>query len=54
MYQTLFCITKPVGNNAFSYDLRTNKSLYIPSTLEGSFSDVEIGGEVVFEDVDEK
>lgn len=54
MYQTPFYLTKPVGNNAFSYDLRTRKTLYVSSVIEGDFHDVEIGDGVVFEDVDEK
>lgn len=54
MYKKPFYITKPVGNNAFSFDLRTNKTLYVPSVIEGDFNDVEMGNEVVFEDVDEK
>lgn len=53
MYSNPFHITDPVGNNAFSYEKRTNKALYVPSIIEGGFSDVSLGSWVVFEDVDE-
>lgn len=54
MYSNPFYITEPVGNNGFSWDKRMNKTLYVPSIVEGGFSDVKMGTEVVFEDVDEK
>lgn len=54
MYQTPFYLTEPVGNNAFSYEKRTNKSLCIPSIIDGVFSDVRQGVETVFEDFDER
>lgn len=54
MYKTPFYLTDPVGNNAFSWEKRTNKSLYIPSIINGDFSDVRVGDEMVFEDRDEK
>lgn len=34
MYRESFYITKPVWNNAFSFDKRTNKKLYVPSLIE--------------------
>ena len=54
MYQTSFYLTEPVGNNAFSYEKRANKLLYVPSVIEGTFSDLKQGNEIVFEDFDEK
>lgn len=54
MYQAPFYLTEPVGNNAFSYEKRANKSLYIPSIIDGTFSDIVLGKEMVFEDFDEK
>lgn len=54
MYKNPFYLTEPVGNNAFSYERRTNKGLYIPSAIDGIFSDIRRGMEVVFEDFDEK
>ncbi|NDK19293.1 hypothetical protein GW819_00450 [Candidatus Gracilibacteria bacterium] len=53
MYKKPFHITESVGNNAFSYENRSNKSLYVPSVIEGDFSDIKIGNEIVFEDMDE-
>jgi hypothetical protein len=54
MYRSPFYITGLVGNNTFSYDKRVSKSLYVPSLIDGNFSDVRQGVEVVFEDTDEK
>ena len=54
MYKTPFYLTEPLGNNAFSYDTRINKSLYVPSIIDGTFSDLKLGTEIVFEDFDEK
>lgn len=54
MYHSPFYLTNPVGNNAFSYEKRSNKSLYVPSVIEGDFSDIKLGNEIVFEDMDEK
>lgn len=50
MYTVPSYITERVGNNAFSYDIRENKTLYIPSVIDGTFSQVQIGNNVVFED----
>jgi len=51
MYKKPFYITEPVWNNAFSYEKRKNKQLYIPSLIEiDSFDDIKLGNEVVFED----
>lgn len=41
MYKIPSYLIKPVGNNAFSYEERTNKSLYIPSIVEGNFTDIQ-------------
>lgn len=54
MYKKPFYLTEALGNNAFSYDKRTNPSLYVPSIVDGDFSDIRLGDELVFEDVDEK
>lgn len=53
MYSSSFYITKPVWNNAFSYEKRTNKSIYIPSIIKtSSFLDVKLWDKIVFEDFD--
>ncbi|MDD5377247.1 MAG: UPF0489 family protein [Candidatus Gracilibacteria bacterium] len=54
MYKKPFHLTESVGNNAFSYEKRTNKTLYVPAAIDGIFSDIKRGMEVVFEDFDEK
>jgi len=53
MYHSPFRLTEPVGNNAFSYEKRTDKNLFVPSIIEGTFADIKEGNEVVFEDFDE-
>ncbi|MCH8518923.1 UPF0489 family protein [Candidatus Gracilibacteria bacterium] len=43
MYTQEFYITEPVGNNAFSYEQRKNKQLYVPSLKRiESFDEVEL------------
>ena len=52
MYLQSFYITEPVGNNAFSYEQRTSKQLFVPSLKKiSSLDEVELGTEVAFEDV---
>jgi len=43
MYHDSFYITEAVGNNAFSYEKRKNKQLFVPSlkSIE-SFDEVEL------------
>ncbi|MDC0506092.1 UPF0489 family protein [Candidatus Gracilibacteria bacterium] len=51
MYSKPFYITENIGNNAFSFDKRDNKQLYVPSIKKiSSLDDIEFGDEVVFED----
>jgi hypothetical protein len=47
-----FYITTPQGNNAFSYDARLHKKIYVPPLIKGSIEDVQEGGEIVFCDLD--
>ena len=54
MYKNSFRLSDRLGNNAFSYEKRTDPSLYIPSIIDGSFSDINQGAEIAFEDFDEK
>ena len=49
-YKNPHILQENVGNNAFSYDLREGKSLYIPSLREGTLDDLILGDEVVFEE----
>ncbi len=43
MYTQDFYITEPVGNNAFSFETRRNKKLFIPALKKiQSFEEVEL------------
>ena len=48
-----FYIEKPIGNNVFSYEDRSNKKIYVPKLIEGSLDDVVVGDKVVFNEIDE-
>lgn len=48
-----FYIDRPIGNNIFSYEKRSNKSIFVPSLIEGTLEDVAIGEEIVFNEIDE-
>lgn len=53
MYSLPFYITNPVWNNAFSFEKRNNKKLYIPSLIKANcFENIQLWEEVVFEDFD--
>lgn len=53
MYQKPLIITEPISSNAFNYDKRTNPQITIPTVIDGSLKDVQIGTEITFEDFDE-
>lgn len=48
-----FYIDSPMGNNIFSYEERSNKSIFVPSLIEGTLEDVAVGEEIVFNEIDE-
>lgn len=48
-----FYIDKPIGNNIFSYEERSNKKIYVPKLIEGTLDDVVVGNEVVFNEIDD-
>jgi hypothetical protein len=50
MYDSPFSITAELGNNAFSFEKRTNPTLFVPKLVEGDLKDVAIGHRVAFED----
>lgn len=53
-YERPFSITWNHGNNAFSYDKRVNKKLFVPNLKQiSSFDEVEFSDEVCFEEYDE-
>ena len=45
-----FYLDEPKGNNAFSFEQRQNKKLWVPELIEAKISDIELWDEVVFED----
>lgn len=48
-----FYIDKPYGNNVFSYEERENKKIFVPKLIEGDLGSVEIGDNIVFNEIDE-
>lgn len=53
MYTKEFYIHTPVWNNAFSFEHRTKKSLYVPSLKNiSSINEIELWNEIAFSDVD--
>lgn len=52
-YYSGFLISRPVGNNAFSFDKRVNKQIYVPPLVEGSLSDLAVGYHIAFSEIDE-
>ena len=52
-YNKDFYITKPIWNNALSYENRINKKLYVPSLIKAnSLNDIKLWDKIVFEDYD--
>lgn len=53
MYSKAFYINEAVGNNAFSWERRTHRKLFVPGLKKiESFAEIELGKEVCFEDYD--
>jgi UPF0489 domain len=51
-------LDKNLGNNAFAWDERTAKygsspTLTVPSTIDGTIDDVQIGSDIVFEEIED-
>jgi hypothetical protein len=49
-----FQITAKTGNNAFSFSGRKNPVITVPSIINGTINDPEIGETIAFEDFDER
>lgn len=47
-YYNGFYIEEPVGNNMFSYEQRSQKSIYVPALLGRSLEDLQISDEICF------
>jgi hypothetical protein len=41
-----------VGNNAFSYNDRINKQIFVPALIEENIADISIGEEIVFSEIE--
>jgi len=48
-----FEITLAVGNNAFSYDLRKNRKIYVPPLIQGSLPELQTGARTVFSEIED-
>ncbi|MFH0754742.1 MAG: UPF0489 family protein [Candidatus Omnitrophota bacterium] len=46
-----FYIDTPSGNNAFSYEARSCKKIFVPPFIKGDIHDVQSGERVVFSDI---
>ncbi len=49
MYDIPRILRDPISNNRIDFEKRTNKTLFIPSLIEGDISDVTLGDEIVIE-----
>ena len=55
MYSKPYYIDTPFWNNAFSYNKRPNKKLYVPSLIKtNNLDDIQFWDQIVFEDYDFK
>ncbi|MCP4523234.1 MAG: hypothetical protein GY828_03370 [Candidatus Gracilibacteria bacterium] len=52
MYYNGFYIDKPLGNNAFSFEQRNNKKIWVPKLINATIPEICLGDKVVFEDFD--
>jgi hypothetical protein len=48
-----FYINDPFGNNAFSFNQRTQKSIYVPRLIKGTLNEIGLGSEIVFSEIDD-
>ena len=50
-YYRGFELTSPEGNNAFSFDKRVNKKIYVPALRIGSLSDLKVSETIAFSEI---
>lgn len=48
-----FLITRPEGNNAFSFEQRVNKTIYVPPICSGTAENLNIGKQIVFSEIED-
>ncbi len=51
-YYTGFYLTKPVGNNAFSFEQRKQQKIYIAPIIKGGSDDLAVGKKIVFSEIE--
>ena len=52
-YRRPYILEKKQWNNLFSYDLREQRYLTIPSCIDGTLEDIRIGDTIVFEEIED-
>lgn len=50
MYKKPFYIKEELWNNAFSFNKRKNREIYVPSLIKANISDIKLWNKIVFED----
>lgn len=48
-----FYLNDAVGNNAFSFDQRQNKMLYVPPLVMGNPQDIKVGARIAFSEIED-
>ena len=48
-----FYLNRAVGNNAFSFQQRQNKSIYVPPLVSGTPKDINIGQHIAFSEIED-
>lgn len=48
-----FYLDRPVGNNAFSFEKRRHKRIWVPPLIEGTVEDIKIGRRIVFSEIED-
>jgi hypothetical protein len=52
-YYNGFYIEKAVGNNAFSFEKRGNKRIYVPPLIEERIAELSLGNKTVFSEIED-
>ncbi len=50
-FYTGFTIDKAIGNNAFSFQHRTNRQIYVPPLIAGDIGKLKVGQRIVFSEI---
>lgn len=49
-----FYITEPAGNNAFSFDKRKQREIYVPPIIQGDLNDLAVSDKIVFSEINDE